>query len=153
MVQDFTTDSEVPLTEDVLKEKPREFIKSFLEWIPDGNVEQIIKSANRSTIGSSTIYAVPKNFTLFITSIWQIITCTGVGAATTRRSNILITGDIALQTLEIIAIGAQESMTQSFSMPLKISEKNIIIVNQQHANMRSQAGFIGFLLPKKISFR
>lgn len=158
-----TTDEGVPLTEDILK-KPREFVRTWLEWIADGNAEQVGKSGNitRGATGvqTLTIYTVPDNFTLFITSVWMGMDNTAIGSGTASGSLRLLGPFINLMSDNLNLGHAHGShSSNSFTMPFKVESKGKVAINIEMVStgaptsVTTHGGFLGFLLPKKISFR
>jgi len=154
MVQEFTTDEGVPLTEDVIKKPPREFSATFAEWAAD-NVEQIFRSDNMIS-GNKTIYTVPDNFTLFITGCYSQATCTS-GAGQIRSGGLTIrspAGEFIANLISSYINAALSSSSNSinFSMPIRVLQKEVVVVTAS-PNTSAVGAFFGFLLPKKISIR
>lgn len=145
-------DSPVPLDQNVVKRKPLIVSPTFMEWVADGNAEQIFIGAARTIAGTSSIITIPNNFTLFITSASLNIVCTGVGAPTLRQGSIQIRGDTILAA-QVFAIGAANRDSNSFPMPLRISSNEAIELVLSANNARVVATIQGFLLPRKISIR
>jgi len=135
--------ADVPLEEDVLKKGVREFFPTFREWAADGNVEQIIRS--RTTEGD--LFTVPSNFTLFITSAWLSANVVLGGTF----SNMNISNRVAFLGVDC-PIDQVSSITADFSMPIKVHEGEVITIGTGGVNT-TRGGFVGFLLPKKISVR
>ena len=157
MVDQDLGESDVPLTEDVVKKPLREFSATFSEWAAD-NVEQIWIT-DRVTSGR-VLYTVPENFTLFITSGFIAGHSTAVGGThgdlrlqfgTASKLFIIVACTVDHHTT---AVGTASSMALSFPMPLKINQGEIVeIAITGVSNPFVVAGFTGFLLPKKISIR
>ena len=149
-------ESDVPLTEDVVKKPPREFSATFSEWAAD-NVEQIVKSKG----SAGDLNVVPENHTLFITSAF--ITASEEANATTHgNAQLRIRGVASTKaTLLVIEIdhitgqhGGSQALSITFPMPIKIESG--LQVNLTESGITTPglfAGFTGFLLPKKISIR
>ncbi len=142
-------ESDVPLTEDVIKRPPSEFSATFMEWASD-NIEQVFKQGTAAG-ASATLYTVPDNFTLFITSAWVSVSCI-TGNPADRSGTILFNNSLRIIDTSIYPGNTVNSNTLSFPMPLKINTKAVIEILSS-ANSRSRGGFQGFLLPKKISIR
>ena len=145
-------ESPIALTEDVVKKKPLVVSPTFMEWVADGNVEQITQA--RSNTLADTLYIVPDNFTLFITSAFVSASCT-TGAPSNRSAILTIDGDEEGKAILFASItGGYTSANNaiSFPMPFKVNSGQIVrgILN---VNTLGRWGFIGFLLPKKISIR
>lgn len=144
-------ESDVPLTEDVIKRPLREFSATFMEWAAD-NIEQIIVGKQQTGAGNTELYKVPDNFTLFITNATLNIWCTS-GAPSARRGAISFRADTEfILRIQLLAGNSSENLSQSFPMPLKINSGDIIRVSS-FANSNTFGLIKGFLLPKKISIR
>ena len=136
----------VPLRENILK-KDIEFVKNWLEWSAE-NRTQIIRSGNADTV----IFTVPQKTTLWITNVYLFLIHTtantvsqGIGLQTS--STFIIRG------LNGLGLGGTENTVDfslSFRMPLKVEEGDIIFTNP-YPEGKMSAGFMGFLVPKKIS--
>lgn len=134
--------SDVVLTEDVIK-KRREFFPTFREWVADGNADQII----RSRTSEGTLFSVPSNFTLFITSAWLSANVVLGGTF----SNMNISNRVSFLGVDCPA-DQVSSTTANYSMPIIAHEGEDIIIGTGGVNT-TRGGFAGFLLPKKISVR
>lgn len=151
-------ESNVPLTKDIVPEKPRVAFPTFAEWVSDGNAEQIVLD-----VGSErTIYEVPDNKTLFITSCY--ITGAELANASTH-GNLTISvssGGFAEET-NLLAIkidhtagqhGGANTASLSFPMPIRFVSGAIIkLIESGMTTPSMRAGFTAFLLDKKISIR
>lgn len=147
MVKDIFQGEDKILDEDVIKKQPREFQPTFSEWAAD-NVEQIIKS-DTSNNGSSAIYQVPVNFTLFITSCFIAHLSSSASQAIIHLGN-----DSSIKNILVSRSkdqGCNNSL--SFLMPLKVSQGETIFLTSTGAGNGANGGIQGFLLPKKISIR
>lgn len=145
-------DEEAILTKNLIQRPDREFIPTFLEWVPDGNVQQIFIHKADSGGALVNLYTVPKNFTLFITSAHLDISCTAAGPSY-RVARLIInkTTNVVLST----ALTGQEdnaSATQAYPMPLRVDSDDIVQLSTS-ASQNYQVQIQGFLLPKKISIR
>ena len=155
---------DVEIPPQVLEEPVRKFFPTFLEWVADGNAEQVGGSGNisRGATGaqSLTIFTVPENFTLFITSVWlgSDNAAPGAGTATilfqvSSPLLVLLTDNLNLS----FASGSHAS--NSLTMPIKVSSGasvNIqleMISSGAPTTVIAHGGFTGFILPKKISIR
>lgn len=145
-------ESNVVLTEDVIKKDPREFIKSWVEWASD-NEELILKSRNRIASGDTTLYTVPENKTLYITNAYCSISCNS-GAPSFRKVIIFIdslNGENAqIITSYIYGGGTNNTNQLSYSMPIKVESGSIIVLDTG-SNSSVSGGFVGFLVAKKVS--
>jgi len=142
--------SDVPLIDSIQPEVPRTFFPSLMEWASD-NFEQITISDN--TNGTLTIFTVPDNFTLFITSYYVQGHLT---AAAADVFSLFIHDAVATSRLiriRLITNGSTDSIALSPSMPLKAQSGQNIILQSSSGNGFCSGGFTGFLLPKKISIR
>jgi len=140
------TGSDVPLEDDLLP-KPdinqRVFFPSFAEWASDGNIEQVIRSVTTEGI----IFTVPANFTLFITNAW-ISARIPLGGS---FSNINISNQTSFLNLDCDD-GNVNSISMGYKMPVVVHSGDFIQVGTGGVNT-TRAGFVGYLLPKKISIR
>lgn len=143
--------SDVPLTEDVVKRPPREFSATFSEWAAD-NIEQIIVGKQQSGSGSTDLYIVPDNFTLFVTNATINIECTSGAPASRRGSISMIQDTVFLLRAILVAGNSSVNLSQSFPMPIKIHSGDKLKVGG-FANANTFGMIKGFLLPKKISIR
>lgn len=141
-------ESNVPLTEDILK-KEFEFVKTFLEWISNGNAEQIIRDAARTTGGTSTLYTVARNTTLFITSAW----IAGVGTSIGTVINFFLEeADRNLKFLRNYSFeNTPSSSSITYSMPIRIESGQSIVFTIAIGQASAAGGFTGYLLPKRIA--
>lgn len=157
MVQEFTTDEGVPLTEDVFEKGDRGFFPTFAEWVADGNAEQIFRSISAVANGIEILFTVPLNHTLFITSM--SMSCMDVGvaahgfAAMRKRGTEVEFLSIANDHGNIQAPTVSQN-SNSFPMPLRFNQGEIIEIRVENfSSPQIRANFQGFLLPKKISIR
>lgn len=155
-------ESNVPLTEDVIKKPPKEFSPTFSEWAAD-NVEQIVRSALVAVPGIMN-YTVPDKHTLFITSAW--ITALQISSASVRHGHVSIAFDNGNPAFTTILLGVAVDHENkaaptvgngsiSFPMPIRVPEKSrmVLVIDGNLVGDDQLAGFAGFLLPKKISIR
>lgn len=145
-------ESQVILDKNIVPDQPRESFPTFAEWVSDGNAEIVIQS--RLSGAADTLYTVPDNFTLFITSAFVTAMCnTG---APSQRSALLIIGNReengTIISTSIVGGNTSTTATLSFPMPIKINSKEQVrgILN---VGLDARWGFQGFLLTKKISIR
>jgi hypothetical protein len=143
----------------VLEPRSRQFFPTFTEWVADGNAEQVFVTS-RSLASSTTIYTVPDNYSLFVTSCW---------ISATEEDNVSIHAFASIGKIEGATVtdflgvnvdhitgqhGGATAGSQSFPMPLKIqSGERMWITLDNFSNGNVSGGFQGFLLPKKISIR
>ncbi len=144
--------SDKVLDRDVVKRPDREFEATFSEWASD-NVEQIIE--NRDTTG--TMFDVPKNFTLFVTSAWiTLMASSGANSSGFARIMVLNNTKVLLgvraRNFSTAPSPQNSSMALSFPMPIKVERGDVDFL-LSGTEFRGVAGFTGFLLPKKISIR
>lgn len=143
--------SDVPLTEDVVKRKPSIVSPTFMEWVSDGNAEQIIRRAGvAGATAKLIIYSVPKNFTFFMTSCFITIMC-GSGAPAQRTGRLILPTDVMLLEAAIVGGNTAESIAQSFTMPIRVVSGDIFLTSS--ANSVVQVGIQGFILPLKLAIR
>lgn len=145
-------DSPVPLDQDVVKRKPLIVSPTFMEWVADGNAEQIFITGGISSAGRTTAYTTPKNFTLFITNISITIRCS-TGAPSSRIGSVEFNaGDTAILQAVIVGGNTASSNSMSYPMPLRRSSGEVITIA---VNAGASVNFViqGFLLPLKLSIR
>ena len=151
------TGEDVPLEEDVLKEPKRVFFPTFLEWISDGNAEQILDNAQQSGSGSTTIFTTPENFTFFLTSVHLSSDAAGGGGAGSALCSVFFGANISIKRLlshrHVLASPDHVTSSLAFTMPMKLNSGESIIIDNDSATFQSVANITGFLLPKKISVR
>jgi len=141
--------SDVPLEEDILK-VARQFFPLFSEWAAD-NFRRIVR--NSTSAGTSTLYIVPENKTLFITAVHVYI---ANDTAPNARGIISIgntTGSGVGETLLNItttAASGSEGGAYSFNHLVKVESGEIVQAKEISSNS-SSIGFIGFEIDKKIS--
>lgn len=142
--------SDKPLTEELLREKPREFIKTWSEWAAD-NFEQINKSTSRTSGGTSVIFTVPDKNTLFITSAW----ISGIGSSAGVIVNFKITTTALSNLGDVLRVFSNDingaSLSQTFPSPLKLEAGEILSLTIATGQGSAGAGIQGFLIPKRIS--
>lgn len=139
------------LEEDVIKRPPPEFTKSWLEWVAESKAEQIMRSG---TIGSTqlTLFTVPKNFTLFITSVWGTVRSNAVGDGI--RLAVSGTADDRADFFRLFlgGVNTTEAISRDFTMPIDLPENSKIdLAGTGTAGVSATGGFTGFILPKLIS--
>ncbi len=137
------TGSDVSLEKDILKKGERVIFPTFAEWAADGNIEQVI----RSRTSEGVIFTVPQNFTLFITNAWISATIPLGGSF----SNMNISDQTSFLNLDCDD-GNTNTIFASYSMPVVVHAGDFVQVGTGGVNT-TRAGFVGYLLPKKISIR
>ena len=139
------------LEENLIK-KDRKFFPSLMEWVADGNAEQIIRHRTSGGI----IFTVPAKTTLFLTTLF--IDSEDNSGATSSASNIVILmpDDSVRFTLGSIVSSAAgipfKVLSLTFPMPIKIDQLERIQATGTIPAAFS-CGFTGFLLPKRIGER
>lgn len=144
--------SNVPLTEDILKKK-LDFVKSWSEWAIDNRLFVI---ADGDT--GATIFTVPKNQALYITSCWITGSINPPIGAEFARGGLQIRGGGVNGLRHMIRVhvgaitGQNQSNSLSFNMPVKLEEgQSVLISNDGDDAGRFSGGFVGFLVDKRIS--
>lgn len=151
-------ESDEPISAEDYPETPRANFPTFVEWAAE-NAEQIIKSAFvMSGSSSSTLYTVPKNKTLYITSAHI---CLGIregnNAISSGQGLEIYPDNLALLSfLPEITNGVNSgalisSNSVSYPMPLKVEAGKAVRIIKQTNNCDVAAGFQGFLLNSNIS--
>jgi len=134
--------SDVPLSEDILK-KPIEFVRTWVEWASE-NRQQIIRTA----VAPSNLFTVPDNNTLWITSAYVSANNSSVGD---DAVSLGINNNFEILRMRSLAGGSNNSLSNSFPMPLKVEEGLTISLSSNATN--TTAGFTGFIVPKQIAGR
>lgn len=132
---------DVPLTDNIKKESPREFFPTKSEWSAHKRRQQIIKT---STV-AGTIYTVPANYDLYITSMWASVNHTLVGYAGLSSSSVG-SGTIALIRANCAANNSS-ALSINFSMPMRIPEGGTI---DYFGTGSGVAGFSGYIEDSNI---
>jgi len=130
--------SDVPLTEDILKKKV-EFVKSWLEWASENRRQILVDAASAN--GSTSLFVVPENETLFITSAWVANTASDETSLRVRGNNPVL----------ILLRCFTGSNSISYPMPIKIESGTEIFSLTTGAANAGSAGFQGFVIPKLIT--
>lgn len=147
--------SDKVLEEDVIK-KSREFFPTFMEWVADGNAEQILDAGSRLVIGAGVIYRVPANKTFFLTNAHLSSDVVAGGAGSSEVNlyfrNTKVQNKLISHHHDMVRPDHATSSI-NFPMPLKLDAGEEVIIVNDHAAFRSIANIQGFLLPKKISIR
>jgi len=142
------TGSDVPLTDDILKKAPPQFILSWVEWHAINSLK-IYRTATAS--GSTTVmFTVPINKTLYITDANMSTTdSTGGGGIKTGR---MFADQEGANIIECVSNGANsgENLSVNLRMPMKIEEGGTISLIAP-SNSLVRGTFHGFELDKKIS--
>ena len=153
--------SKLPLEEDLIK-KPIEFVKSWVEWAATNALQKIISGESTLTQGAITLYTVPDNRTLYITSAFFTLAVlngnTGFGNSiglqiTTGGGNVAILNVAASTTSAAEDVSLVSNNSVSYPMPLEVNSGSVVRIlkvqgnNKQHAS----AGFQGFEIDKRIS--
>ena len=150
-------ESKVPLDKNIIPDRPREFFPTFLEWISDGNAEQILDNAQQSGTGETTIFTTPENFTFFLTSVHLSSDAAGGGGVSSALATIFFGSSNSIKRLlshrHVLASPDHVTSSLAFTMPMKLNAGESIIINNGHSTFQSVANITGFLLPKKISIR
>lgn len=140
--------AEIPYTEQ-FNPSPKDFVQSRMEY--EGiEGEQICEQYSFHPIGGmgQTIYEVPANKTLFITSAFvSAYNCNYV-----YFGNQESVGGAVYTVICYVVCGANVTSNQaiSFPMPIKCREGTIIRIHPNGAGGLASAGFHGFLIDKII---
>ena len=120
----------------------KEYSKTWVEWAAD-NFEQVI--INSAAVHGTTIFTVPVNKILYITSAYV----TGRGVAVgSIQIGYLVSGGITNISNAQWGAGSGGQAFPSFPMPLKIESKTEIKIYVSGANSWN-VGLQGFLVPFK----
>lgn len=116
----------------------KEYYNSSLEWVSK-NKEQVIAWVQQTGLGGTTLYVVPDNRILFLTTAWcELRNSAGAGSC-----QIILGGMTFLSTLDV-NIAGQNSISHSYPMPLKIPSGTTISLTAS-ANASATAGITGYL--------
>lgn len=124
------------------------YINSWLEFA--GQRYQVINNfADRVTTGTETMYTVPQNATLYITSAF--VTTVGLTAAQQCSANINIIqpGSADPQFFLAFVYGhadSPSSLTNNFTMPIRVTAGSTIQFTAGISNARVAGAFTGFLV-------
>ena len=157
--------SDVPLTENIKQQRPRDFFPTLSEFASDGpNFEQVVYSAGLSGgPGTFVLKTVGENETLFITTMSvsgaETANVNSHGRVTIQIANagFAFSGQPA-DLLEVLVDhtagqhGGAGHLSITFPMPLKVPSGGI--VQEKIAgltNADTKATITGFIVPKKIS--
>lgn len=142
--------SDVPLEEDILKIK-REFITTWLDWAAQ-NLERV----SQTVAGLATIFTVPENKTLYITTSWISWSSEASGATTNSNFAIVLSAAAAINTIlqsrKPAVNGIHGGEATCYPMPIKVeSNQTVLLVGGLAAADAVTSGFTGFLVDKRIS--
>ena len=140
--------SKIPLEEDLIK-KPIEFVKSWSEWAAQ-NQRQLITRGSKFGTGAFTLLTVPNLETFYLTSA-SLSVFTGSTGSTTATLELPSLADGVIFELRVQLGFNTASISLPFPMPLKINEKEIIIVQNTDSNSIAAATIQGFFVLKRIS--
>tara|TARA_Y100000310_G_C20677257_1_gene813800 strand:+ start:2128 stop:2580 length:453 start_codon:yes stop_codon:yes gene_type:complete len=140
---------DVPLTEDVIKQRPREFFPTLSELAADTKL-QIVELFSQAGTGSGTLFTVPENNTFFMTGI----NLSGSNTAVAGSGFVGIESARFGNMFRIrVAFSQNNSLSQNFSMPLKFNAGEIILFEISGASVIGDGSIYGFVVPKEISLR
>ncbi len=146
----FTGEDKV-LEEDVIK-RDRPFTPTMLEWVADGNAEQVVGHID----GGGNIFVVPDKSTLFLTTIFIQSEDNNVAVGGDAEMVVIMPDDsvrFILGGINTTATGAAANVLSiSFPMPIKVNDKERIAITGLIPGAFS-AGFTGFILPKRLGQR
>lgn len=136
--------SDVPLTENILAQTPP-FSITYYEWLSKEGISVFKRGGVIN--GSLTIYTVPDNHTLFITSAWLNIF--NVSLLDSGLGFIEVVGDnrmLSMQTAVAVAAQKPHMATNTvFPIPLKVTSKRMISISGS-TGTTTNSGFYGFLV-------
>lgn len=144
------TGSDVPLEEDILKKKI-EFLTTWLDF-----ASQNFERSSHSVAGLATIFTVPENKTLYITTAWISWSSEATGATTNSNFAIVVQASAAtntiLQSRKPAVNGIHGGLATPYPMPIKVeSGQPVLLVGGLSAADAVTSGFTGFLIDKRIS--
>lgn len=142
---------DVVLKDDVIK-RDRPFFPTMLEWVADGNAEQVVGH----TDGGGAFFVVPAKSTFFMTSMFIQSEDSSPAAGGDVEMVVVMPDDserFILGGICTTATGQKANvLAQSFPMPIKINDKERIAIIGVVPDGFS-AGFTGFILPKRLGQR
>lgn len=139
---------DVPLEKDILRKK-EDFVKSWLEWAAQNRLQIFRDASSRSS--TTTIFTVPKNETLFITSCFIDNIFNGSAVSGINASlNIPGEDNTLLGTAIRLGVASHTFMALSLPMPVKVESGGTVRITSG-SNNRVSGGFHGFVVPKRIT--
>lgn len=140
--------SKLPLEEDLIK-RPIEFVRSWLEFAA-GEFEQVVKEAQISSAGNTTIFTVPNNFTFFLTNV-QLSSDNKAAVGGDRIARVATSRMIILSHIHAGNSNDHIGNSFNFPMPLKFNPEEVLLLSTSNSNLIASANIIGFLVSKRIS--
>lgn len=137
---------EKPLEQSIVQQA-KQFQSTESEW--RGRVEEnIFRETNVSAGGSTTIFTVPANSTLFITNIYLSVISSGVNV---QLGDVRILG-VGNQLLRCIAMdNTSNSVAINLMKPIKIEVGQSIAIVGQGTTGNTLGGFHGWLEKKRVA--
>jgi len=126
----------------------KDYFPSYYEWLSTKG-QLINKIASTPAGGTTTIYSVPEDYILFITSAYLSLSA-GVGGD--GNSDISIAGNVATVLNCVCATSNNNSLVINFSIPLKIYGADVIKTGGNINNSSGVAGISGFLVKKDLIY-
>lgn len=133
------------------EEEKKDFNQTWIEFSSKKRV-QIVRETSRNTSGGTIIYTVKDNEILFITSAWMVSATTGTDIF--QIAQLEISDKNRGNLSNIFSIRHNPSVrtinspiSSSFNTPIKVESGNNIELVNQGANITTNAGFIGFVVP------
>lgn len=136
--------SNVSLIKSVIEEK-RDFLPDEKEF--RARRETIVtQQAQDAQIGTTTVFTVPENSTLFIT---HASVSTINDAASNEQMSLSGGGDLFICSWQVQA-GNVVNMSYSFTMPVRAEAGRVISFNHSQASIRTSVLIIGWLERKEV---
>lgn len=131
-------------------EDKKEYSMTWVEW-----ASQNLERASKSLYGVGTIFIVPENKTLYITSSW-ISWASETAGSTGNSTYAMMIGSSSLDNNTILSlrknsVNAQHGeISTTYPMPIKVETDQIVQLNGSlTGNDVSVSGFTGFLVKFK----
>lgn len=134
---------------DIIKTENTEFYPTHSEWAAINRPQIFVSTGASVTATTETLYTVPDNQTLFISSLWANI----ADDASAARGDVVIKTNIAQAKLILLSKIAQNStnaISISYPMPIRV-EGGDEVQMEVSANCKGDGGFVGWIEDKRIT--
>ena len=142
--------SDVPLTKNLQVDKPP-FNQTYYEWLATRGTQLTRHTSAPVSGGLETIYTVPEDVTLFITSAFLCAAGDTAAPGIAEGNMIHTSGDIEQSFLSVIIHTHDgNSNSNSYPIPLRFESGTVIIVDSTENTLELVGGFTGFTVQKKL---
>lgn len=128
------------------RQQKERYTPTWTEWASQNGL-RILRNGNVSGIAGLTIFTVPDDEKLFITSLWLSIASNG--GINIGTGNVIKTGDITVARVACSADG-QNSLSLNFDTPLEFESGEVVRITGNVANYEVHVGFSGFTFKKSL---